>query len=50
MELLMIFPARFMRHLAAMGYLKEIAADTYERNTFIKAMATPYIGQGYPML
>lgn len=36
-----------MRHLSAMGYLKEIAADTYERTSFTKAMALPSIGQSY---
>ena len=39
-----------MKHLAAMGYLHEVAHDTYERTNFTKAMAVPVIGQGYPMM
>lgn len=42
--------SRMMRHLASMGYLKELEADTYERTNFTKAMAVPVIGQGYPCL
>ena len=37
-----------MRHLAAMGYLREVASDTYERTNFTKAMAVPIIGECYP--
>ncbi|CAG9952303.1 unnamed protein product [Clonostachys rosea f. rosea IK726] len=52
-EALNITPAvwsRLARHLGAMGYLKEIAPDTYERTNFTKAMSVPIIGQSYPVL
>jgi len=42
--------SRLMRHLAAMGYLREVGSDTYERTNFTKAMAVPIIGQSYPCL
>lgn len=37
-----------MRHVAAMGYLKELGPDTYERTNFTKALAIPIISDGYP--
>lgn len=42
--------ARLMRHLAAVGYLKELAPDTYERTHFTKALSVPMIGETYPVV
>ncbi|KAI6778591.1 Demethylsterigmatocystin 6-O-methyltransferase-like protein [Emericellopsis cladophorae] len=42
---------RLMKHLAVMGYLKELGPDTYERtNNFAEAMAVPIIGDDYPTI
>ena len=45
-----IILARLMRHLAAVGYLKELAPDTYERTHFTKALSVPMIGETYPVV
>ena len=39
-----------MRHICAMGYLKEVAADTYELTNFTRSMSIPIIGDGYPCM
>jgi hypothetical protein len=39
--------ARILRHLAAMGYVKEAAADVYEPTNFTRALTIPIIGDGY---
>ena len=39
-----------MRHVAAMGYLKEVGPDTYESTNFTRSLAVPIIGDGYPCL
>ncbi|RKU48828.1 hypothetical protein DL546_007021 [Coniochaeta pulveracea] len=39
---------RLMRHISAMGYIKEIGPDEYESTTFSKALTIPIIGDGYP--
>ncbi|KAK1973862.1 hypothetical protein LZ30DRAFT_814830 [Colletotrichum cereale] len=36
-----------MRHLAAMGYIKETGLDEYRPANFSKAMSLPMIGDGY---
>jgi len=43
-------PARTMRHLGAMGYIEETAADEYKPTNFSKALAIPIIGDGYPCM
>ncbi|KAL2755543.1 hypothetical protein ACRALDRAFT_1076879 [Sodiomyces alcalophilus JCM 7366] len=42
--------ARLLRHIAAMGYLKEIGEDVYEPNNFTKSLTIPIIGDGYPCI
>lgn len=42
--------ARLMRHLAAMGYLRETAECRYQLTEFSKALTIPIIGDGYPCL
>lgn len=41
---------RLLRHVAAMGYIKEVGEDAYEATNFTKAMTIPIIGDGYPCL
>ncbi|KAK2037189.1 S-adenosyl-L-methionine-dependent methyltransferase [Colletotrichum somersetense] len=38
---------RLMRHLAAMGYIKETGLDEYRPTNFSKSMSLPMIGDGY---
>ncbi|KAK8097505.1 hypothetical protein PG984_016644 [Apiospora sp. TS-2023a] len=40
--------ARLMRHLGAMGYLKETGVDQYAPTNFSRAMSLRIIGDGYP--
>ncbi|KAL6859799.1 hypothetical protein ACO1O0_003823 [Amphichorda felina] len=42
--------SRLMRHVAAMGYLKEVGPDTYESTNFTRSLAVPIIGDGYPCI
>jgi Mn-dependent DtxR family transcriptional regulator len=42
--------ARFMRHLAAMGYLAEVDSDEYKSTNFTKALSLQAIGDGYPAM
>ncbi|KAI1323500.1 S-adenosyl-L-methionine-dependent methyltransferase [Xylariaceae sp. FL0255] len=43
--------SRLMRHLGAMGYVKEVGDDEYQTTNFTKALSIPIIGDGYlPML
>ena len=39
-----------MKHIAAMGYIKEINEDEYAPTNFSKALTIPIIGDGYPCL
>lgn len=39
---------RQLRHVAAMGYIKEIGEDEYEATNFAKSLTVPIIGDGYP--
>lgn len=43
-------PARTMRHLAAMGYIKETGQDEYQPTNFSKSLTIPIIKDGYPCL
>lgn len=36
-----------MRHLAAMGYVKQVSANEYQPTNFTKSMSVPIIGDGY---
>lgn len=36
-----------MRHLGAMGYIKEIGLDEYQPTNFSKSLSLPMIGDGY---
>lgn len=36
-----------MRHLSAMGLLKEIGEDEYQPTKYTKALSLPQIGNGY---
>ncbi|OHW94104.1 catechol o-methyltransferase [Colletotrichum incanum] len=38
---------RLMRHLGAMGYIKETGLDEYQPTNFSKSMSLPMIGDGY---
>ncbi|KAK2035863.1 S-adenosyl-L-methionine-dependent methyltransferase [Colletotrichum somersetense] len=38
---------RLMRHLGAMGYIKETGLDEYQPTNFSKSMSLPMIGHGY---
>jgi hypothetical protein len=38
---------RFMKHIAAMGYIKETGADEYAPTSFSNALTIPIIGDGY---
>jgi hypothetical protein len=39
-----------MRHMAAMGYMTEVAADEYKPTNFTKSLTIPIIGDGYPCM
>ncbi|KAK4033599.1 Demethylsterigmatocystin 6-O-methyltransferase [Parachaetomium inaequale] len=39
---------RLLRHVAAMGYIVEVAADEYKPTNFAKSLTIPSIGDGYP--
>jgi len=41
---------RLMRHLAAMGYIKETGPDEYKSTNFSDALTIPLIGDGYPLM
>jgi hypothetical protein len=41
---------RLMRHLAAMGYIKEIGPDQYIPTNFSNAITIPLISDGYPLI
>lgn len=38
---------RLMRHLGAMGYITEVAVDTYQPTNYSRALSLPAIGNGY---
>lgn len=38
---------RFLRHLAAMGYVNETGVDEYKPTNYSKAMSLDMIGDGY---
>jgi hypothetical protein len=42
--------ARLMRHISAMGYIKETAPDEYKPTNFSSSLSIPVIGDGYPCL
>lgn len=42
--------SRLMRHIAAMGYLKEIGPDEYDLTNFSRSLTIPIIGDGYPCM
>ncbi|THC99181.1 hypothetical protein EYZ11_001356 [Aspergillus tanneri] len=46
----LVFLARILRHLAAMGVIKESGPDMYCRTGFSKAMTTPRFGDSYPCI
>ncbi|KAB5522978.1 O-methyltransferase [Coniochaeta sp. 2T2.1] len=39
---------RLMRHISAMGYIKETGPDEYQSTNFSLALTIPIIGDGYP--
>ncbi|KAJ0310946.1 hypothetical protein COL516b_001646 [Colletotrichum fioriniae] len=39
--------SRLMRHLGAMGYIKETSLDEYQPTNFSKSLSLPMIGDGY---
>ncbi|KAF5505543.1 O-methyltransferase [Colletotrichum siamense] len=39
--------SRLMRHLGAMGYIKETGLDEYQPTNFSKSLSLPMIGDGY---
>lgn len=41
---------RLMRHIGAMGYIEEVAADTYKPTNFSSSLTIPIIGDGYPCI
>ncbi|KAH6843416.1 S-adenosyl-L-methionine-dependent methyltransferase [Chaetomium sp. MPI-CAGE-AT-0009] len=41
---------RLMRHIAAMGYMTEVAADEYKPTNFTKSLTIPIFGDGYPCI
>jgi hypothetical protein len=41
---------RLLKHIGAMGYIKETDADTYAPTNFSNALTIPIIGDGYPCL
>ncbi|OIW22623.1 S-adenosyl-L-methionine-dependent methyltransferase [Coniochaeta ligniaria NRRL 30616] len=42
--------SRLMRHISAMGYIKEVGPDEYESTNFSRALTIPIIGDGYPCI
>ncbi|KAI1473357.1 putative O-methyltransferase [Daldinia eschscholtzii] len=42
--------ARLLRHMGAMGYVKETGVDEYAPTNFTKSLCLPIIGAGYPLL
>jgi hypothetical protein len=42
--------ARFLRHLGAMGYVKETGPDEYKPTNFSNSLTIPIIGDGYPLV
>jgi Mn-dependent DtxR family transcriptional regulator len=42
--------SRMMRHISAMGYIKEVGPDEYESTNFSRALTIPIIGDGYPCM
>jgi Mn-dependent DtxR family transcriptional regulator len=42
--------SRLMRHISAMGYIKEIGPDEYKSTNFSRALTIPIIGDGYPCM
>lgn len=42
--------SRLMRHISAMGYIKEVGPDEYESTNFSRALTIPIIGDGYPCM
>jgi hypothetical protein len=42
--------ARMMKHIGAMGYIKETDSDEYMATNFSNALTIPIIGDGYPCL
>ncbi|KAM0701687.1 hypothetical protein Q7P35_010596 [Cladosporium inversicolor] len=42
--------ARTMRHISAMGYIEETAADEYKPTNFSRSLAIPIISDGYPCI
>ena len=43
-------PARTMRHLSAMNYIEETAADEYKPTNFSRSLAIPIISNSYPCM
>ncbi|SPO07028.1 related to O-methyltransferase B [Cephalotrichum gorgonifer] len=41
---------RLMRHIASMGYIDEVGADTYKPTNFSSSLTIPEIGGGYPCI
>ncbi|KAI1463482.1 uncharacterized protein F4812DRAFT_468603 [Daldinia caldariorum] len=41
---------RFLRHLSAMGYVKETGADEYAPTNFTRSLCLPIISAGYPFM
>lgn len=39
-----------MKHISAMGYLKEISKDTYGLTNFTRSLSVPIIGEPYPCM
>jgi hypothetical protein len=39
-----------MKHIGAMGYIKETDSDEYVATNFSTALTIPIIGDGYPCL
>lgn len=42
--------ARLLRHLAAMGHVRETGPDEYKPTNFSKSVNFPLIGDGYPLM
>ncbi|CAG9951187.1 unnamed protein product [Clonostachys rosea f. rosea IK726] len=42
--------SRFIRHFAAMRYLKDLAPNTYESTSFTKTLALHFMSDGYPII
>ncbi|KAI1802496.1 putative O-methyltransferase [Daldinia bambusicola] len=41
---------RFLRHLSAMGYVKETGADEFAPTNFTRSLCIPIISAGYPLV